>query len=706
MNFEDSCWYPDMIILDGSILQFTLQKSAVDCVIQCLANLRCGMASYDSGSAKCWSQNVNYWRLDATDSTATWKTARMDCVLGNYEETRESLCQNGNDLFQSLLSHTVQNHQTSIDQLVQQFLDVKNAYSLDVHKIKNETSAKNKRSWDAFEFISDIPVLGYFYDILKGPAENKKIKAHLQLLESRFKAFANAVISNTKSTRTFQQNVLEIIETELFSISKQIHGLKCDIASLSVILSYQQTLQHHIIKLGKMFFAPEHGRLRASIPQTLTLDDLVMVVKNNPSFVDTLYMEHPEVLYRMGELYMMQLSQGNSNLLFHFILIAPKLQLHNLHQTYTPIKVPIAPHSSQICFEPRIPSTILIKDKKFFSAETTDCTEKEVVLYCQQSFEDRFSPSLKEISCLSGENLDSCVLDEVECMPQMKFTKAGTLIFSESVILAMKRTETTTLEVVSQPLKWTYFFEWSMYQMVQTNQKVIYALDNELTTRRLQWESETKLLKFGEYLEHKSNEALNKNITHLKKIIDNTTDIIAEEFVSNYKGFGISKNKFQEVCSLASIVLTLLSIIGVIGMCCLKQIKKHTKLIRIAIQTVAGERQRERMQHELLRVADVTRDEVADVIRDEEHRRRTYTDANLPRIEPVNVCQVQAEVVPKKPARSAAPQKSVPLSRGVQTELPEQIVDLPPIPTVNLPPKDQAQTAREPSLSTKTYVMH
>jgi hypothetical protein len=108
-------------------------------------------------------------------------------------------------------------------------------------------------------------------------------------LEMRFMQLATITEHNFKTSRVFQNSVLKILEGLASEVKEQVYGLRCDLASLSVLMMNEQALRTHYAKIEQLFFAATHGRLKASLLQTLTLDDLKMVVENNPGFKDTLY---------------------------------------------------------------------------------------------------------------------------------------------------------------------------------------------------------------------------------------------------------------------------------------------------------------------------------------------------------------------------------------------------------------------------------
>ena len=592
------CWVPKMRVMEASVLAVTLQSTIADCFIQCLVTQRCGMMTYDETSRKCWIQTTIYYKLDSLDDSSTSQSARMDCILENHQETRESLCQNKNELFEGILGSMRSAFEKNIMQLIQKFTDVTKAYDLNVNTMKSEKS-RETRSWQAFDFLSDVPILGHFYEILKSPSENRKMKQHLQDLEGRFQRFAEVVYHNTENTRVFQNTVLEIIEANFVKFNAAIHGLKCDIASLGLLMAHQQVLNQHLTRANQLLFAPRHGVIKASIPQTLSLSDLELVVQRNVIYTDTLYQEHPEVLYRVGDLYLMNLTRTNQFIIFHYLLVAPKLQAERLHRTYAPVKVPIAPKSTNptVCFEANLPAMIMEKNNRFFAVDTVDCIHKNDIILCQQDYEDLWSPSIKESSCLSANSTDEkdCELVEVPCETKILFTKAGALVFSREDILGMKRSEKTKLEIVSSPGKWSYFFLWRVYSMIQTDRKVIYAPDNKLTVRTLEWRAGEQLLRFDSYLEKKATDVFHSNISHLKELVENTTLIITEEYEADY-AMGMSKNKFIEFCSILSASLTVVSFIGLLVMFCVKTIKKNNKLLRVAIHSARARKNQERLE--------------------------------------------------------------------------------------------------------------
>ena len=332
VNFdeENGCWGHKMHVFEASVLDLSRQATPANCLIQCLTHSRCKMISYDPETEKCWLQNALYYRLDAIDQATNSKSSLLQCLLDNKSVSRESLCKKNNSLFDEVLDSVVKNHNSEMESLIKKYEDVSQAYNLDLEKTKRIY----KRSWNDFDFLGNIPVIGHFYELLKSPSDNRRMKQHLNSLENRFTEFAGAVQEHAQSSRVFQNEILEIVEHSLNEIHEKILGIKCDITSLAILMKYQQDLQVYLNKLKELMFAPKHGKLQSSLPQTLKLEDLELIVQNNPNFEETLFMSHPEILYRVGDIYLMKLTEEYDSVLFYFLLVAPKLNTGSLHRIF------------------------------------------------------------------------------------------------------------------------------------------------------------------------------------------------------------------------------------------------------------------------------------------------------------------------------------------------------------------------------------
>ncbi|KAL5253529.1 hypothetical protein ACHWQZ_G013640 [Mnemiopsis leidyi] len=589
---SEGCWIDRMTIVKTGILSETSNITKVDCFIQCLANSICGALAYDKLISKCYILTGNYYRVNALVDGSTSSTAKLECILSNFGTTRADLCRNSNSLYSSVLEAMMYQHQVLVNSYLQKYLDVRAAYDLYLPKNQDPPNRK-RRAWSDFDFLEKIPVIGHFYEILKSPSENRKMKQHLSALSEQFSQFATAVDQELRSSRTYHKKVLRIIEAGFGRVYSDIAGLKCDVASLAALTIFQQTLKLHEAKLDSTFFSTRHGKLTSSLTQTITLEDLRLIMTENPNFHGTVYEQNPEILYRVGDLYLMDVQDHSDSLLFHFLLTAPKISNNSLYQTYYPVQVPITTSESPLCFMPELPQTLLIKDGKIFSADTTDCERKEDLILCQQDFEDSFSPNIAHVPCLNNEP-SKCALKQTSCETKMIFTRAGALVFSREDILGMRLSDVSRLTVLHLPEKTSYFFPWHRYKMIQSGTKIIYSLDNQLTVKNLTWTSEEVFLELKNYVKATSIKQMETNISQLKQDLDNVTHLASLDLQPNFLGLGMSRKKWTDFIGIFSLSSTILSCAAVFLLCCFKRLKKNNRLIQIVMETLHKEKQQQR----------------------------------------------------------------------------------------------------------------
>jgi hypothetical protein len=178
----------------------------------------------------------------------------------------------------------------------------------------------------------------------------------------------------------------------------------------------------------------------------------------------------------------------------------------------------------------------------------------------------------------------------------MVFTKAGGLIFSLKDILAMKRGESSRLTVVSSTVKFSYFLEWQFYTMIQSDQRIMYSLDNALTIRNLTWTAPLMAYSFKEHLSKTSRHLVASNISLLREKIENTTVLANADHIPEYLGLNVSRKNFLDFTGLFSFITTLLTTLVIIIMCCYKRFKKQSRILQLVMATVKDEKHLKRQR--------------------------------------------------------------------------------------------------------------
>ena len=195
------------------------------------------------------------------------------------------------------------------------------------------------------------------------------------------------------------------------------------------------------------------------------------------------------------------------------------------------------------CLMMKLPDTIFKVNGVYYQADTSDCIQKNDIIICLQDFEDVFSPSITQIGCLNGK-LNHCETEQVPCKNTMRFTKAGPLIFSRTEITGMNRNETYKLTLLSKNRKQTYFFTWHDFSMVQTDRKIMYALDHAVKPLVIKkWQNPQNMKKLQSYLANRTVYHTDQNLAKLKATLDETEALILEDLTPNFLGLGSSSTK-------------------------------------------------------------------------------------------------------------------------------------------------------------------
>ena len=598
---NEGCWVDKLHFPTSALIEKLPQQTKQSCLTKCLQNQKCGVFSLDQTKGDCFLRTGNYWGESAVDSKLTTASALLSCILENENSTRETLCQNDNPLFDILKESAMQQQNNLWLNYKQRFIDIKTAYSLNV---TNTTQANLRPRRNIDGFLESIPLIGHFYKILKSPWENEKIKEHLRQLEGTFYGFAKRVTKHLQSTRNYQGKILEILRREHIKMYKAVNDLNCDISSLASIIMYQNILQEHQSKMSEMLFAITHGKLNSDIAQVLNLEDIKLIVQNNEQFKDTIYINSPELLYRLGELILIDVALENTEYVFNFVVAVPKLAPKSLHQAYDKVQVPISMDKETVdtCLMMKLPDTIFKANGVYYQADTSDCIQKNDIIICLQDFEDVFSPSITQIGCLNGK-LNHCETEQVPCKNTMRFTKAGPLIFSRTEITGMNRNETYKLTLLSKNRKQTYFFTWHDFSMVQTDRKIMYALDHAVKPLVIKkWQNPQNMKKLQSYLANRTVYHTDQNLAKLKATLDETEALILEDLTPNFLGLGSSstKKKFIETSTYISLTVTILSILGLGLIYCCKRLKKQNDLIKTMLFSVQEEKKRKLLKKQML----------------------------------------------------------------------------------------------------------
>lgn len=575
---SSSCWIPKMKVLSATVLATVQRETLEACFAECLLQPICSVLTYDAFNGECTLQNKNYYHPESRVDSSNSATSTVDCLLDKMSISRHTACGgSSNPLFDVLVSELVDSRARIENAHVRRFEDLKSAFDIAWDTASSTTEPHGNRrqkrlGWSDFDFLEEIPVVNWFYQLLKSPSDNKKVRQHIQLFQRAFEQFAQDSIKIMGNLKKFDQEILKIMDGELEEVYSTINALKCDILSVASVLTHVQTDKRYEQRLETLFYGARHGRLVTPVATTLTLQDLKMVVSGNPAFQGTLYQGRPELLFRVADLMLVGVTNGERGMLLHYVLVAPKLLEGSLFRTYVPKTVPITLSETETqCFIVQAPELVIIEQGTVKTVKVTDCLEKDEVIYCTERMEDRFSPFKAPWQCF-GENPASsgCKLSPVPCTTKMLFTKGGALVFSQDEVTAMPVDESVHLSIVSKAGKTTYFLGWDKYKHVQASRMVMYSPTANETATVLTWKSPQAKTNLRNWLKDSQIVRNRENITRLASLVNETAEMAMADYQVGYLGLNTSKRSFFETLAWISLGITVLTTILYAVVQCLK----------------------------------------------------------------------------------------------------------------------------------------
>ena len=561
-----SCWIPKMRVPMNSVRKSLKRDTLTLCLVECLHDTLCECLTYDSSVAECTLQNKMYYHPEDRVESLNSATSTLDCLLAHMGMNRYTACGiEQNPLFDTLMTE-IKNTRSDIERAhTERFRDLKSAFDIAWKVTVDKTNSSNHRQkrfgWSDFDFIEEIPVVNYFYQILKSPSDNKKVREHVNKLQGAFEQFASDSIDTMENLRRFDQEILKIMDFEIEKVYDTMNSMRCEIMSVASVLMQVQTDKRYEQKLDALFYGSRHGRLVTPVATTLTLGDLQLVVEKNKAFKNTLYQGRPELLFRVADLMLVDVTNGETGMLMHYVLVAPRLTEGSLFRTYVPKTVPISRGTEEkACYRVETPDLVILEDGMVKTVRVNDCLEKDDVIYCAERMQDKFSPFKQIWPCFeeNPETLDSgCTLIPTTCDTKMLLTKGGAMVFSQDEITAMKVSEDVHLSIISIPGKTNYFLEWDVYKHVQASRMVMYAPDGSETATVLNWKSPDTGKNLRKWLEDTQLVRERENITRLETMINQTAQLALSDYEIGYLGLNTSKKSFFEKLAWFSLGFTI-----------------------------------------------------------------------------------------------------------------------------------------------------
>ena len=206
----------------------------------------------------------------------------------------------------------------------------------------------------------------------------------------------------------------------------KFNQLKCDLANIASALVHQSIIREHHEELNKLLVALSQGTLEANVGQILDLSEIKLIISASDQLNETIYSDHPELLFRVGNMVLMNFTNEGDQYNFHYVLVAPDLKKEAIYQIYEKVQVPITSNDKEDeqCMMVDIPQTLFKVGNDFITVDISGCHKENAMILCVQDLTDPLGERFQQVQCLNG-NATSCLMTSVPCQTTVKFTNGG-----------------------------------------------------------------------------------------------------------------------------------------------------------------------------------------------------------------------------------------------------------------------------------------
>ena len=166
LEAASTCWIGRQVFPRITIIKIEYSQIVDGCVVLCLTNRNCAVATYDPTKKLCTLRNVNFYSTTTIEETETTSSISIECFLHTSNSTRSSICRIENPTYDLLLRSANQQLQQITQLYKDRFTDLQAAYQFN---LTAEKISRTKRAWSDFDFLEDIPLVGYLYRIIRSP---------------------------------------------------------------------------------------------------------------------------------------------------------------------------------------------------------------------------------------------------------------------------------------------------------------------------------------------------------------------------------------------------------------------------------------------------------------------------------------------------------------------------------------------------------
>ena len=125
--------------------------------------------------------------------------------------------------------------------------------------------------------------------------------------------------------------MLEVLSHTTDQIHAELESVDCSLRSIATAIVFQNTWRQSQQEVETLLFALTQGKLEAEVGQILEMDEVKTVVKSSRQLNNTIFANHPELLFRVGRMVLTACIETPENYNFHFVLATPNLRRNTLY---------------------------------------------------------------------------------------------------------------------------------------------------------------------------------------------------------------------------------------------------------------------------------------------------------------------------------------------------------------------------------------
>ena len=452
---------------------------------------------------------------NATDSNTTFQGAEKVCI--EKETWKTYSCQvTEPESLGTVLTDNLK------DDLVTFWNNAKTQFNEIVEVDGYSPNKKNKRQVAAVlgigALLTGIVTTGFNF------FQNKQLRAKVDAMREDFKDFVQETHDVEHSLIDTNKEIIKIVQNLDAKLEQEYNRVSCVEESLTLSLLQSQEAERFKNRVREIVKPIGEGkRTTPFTPNLLNISIIEDLVSKHPLLNDSIYREHPSLVYTTSTVTLAQASKAkdNSPVSVHLVLNVPIIRSKNVYHFYQVEQTGIS--QNEKCWKLDIPKNVYVKPtsdgRQIFSLDDIPCDKSDDNLFRLCSVEDYIEgrqekKSFLEVSCLNG-NLTNCQLTKYPCKETSVYTTHGLLTRSDNELRGVNRIpqegRTITVWKPDDSPRRTKYWSWSKFESVDMTEGYVSCNDYkqevsfvEITTQEV-WQ---RVLKAAEIKYDRENVSL------------------------------------------------------------------------------------------------------------------------------------------------------------------------------------------------------